>query len=245
MPLPSNIIANADDFGWNTSVNKAILYCFEQGYINSTSLMTNKPGFEDAVGMIHTHSTIKNIGVHVNIYSGKPHTDFPNKYYLLNNGDWDLEKTKKMIKFMSLATKTYFFNEVEAQVKTALNAGIKITHLDSHLHLHTLPEFYKLFIEVARRYKLKLRLAQTYNEGNYLKFLYRRYINGKIKNAGCNYSNLFETAYHFIHHTAKVKHAPTIEVMLHPQYTESGELIDFYSKSTMTDWIACIEALKG
>jgi len=244
MSLPLNIIANADDFGWNALVNKAILYCFENGYINSTSLMTNKPGFEEAAGMIHKHQVIKNVGVHVNIYSGKPHTDFPNKYYLLKNGDWDLEKTGKTAKLLDPRTKTYFFNEVEAQVKSAIGAGIKITHLDSHLHLHTLPGFYELFIEVARRYNLKLRLAQTYNEGNYLKFLYRWYINSKIKSAGCSYSDLFETAYHFIHNTASLKQGRTIEVMLHPRYTESGELIDFYSKSTMEEWITCVKTLE-
>jgi predicted glycoside hydrolase/deacetylase ChbG (UPF0249 family) len=243
MSLPPNIIANADDLGWDLPVNKAILYCFEKGYINSTSLMTNKPGFDDAVNLIHANPVIKNIGVHVNLYSGKPHTDFHNKNYLLENGDWNLKKTSRTIKFLNSQTKEYFFDEVEAQVKTAMNAGVKITHLDSHLHLHTLPGFYQIFIEVAKRHKLKLRLAQTYNEGNYLKFLFRRYVNNKIKEAGCNYSERFETAYHFIHHTSGLKQFPVTEVMLHPQYTASGELIDFYSKSTMAECVDCIGKL--
>src|SRR5471030_2133213 len=192
MPLPSNIIANADDLGWDLSVNKAILYCFEKGYINSVSLMTNKPGFEDAVNLIHTNPAIKNIGVHVNLYSGKPHTDFPNKNFLLESGDWNLKKTRKTIQFFDPQTKTWFLNEVEAQVKIAMNAGVKITHLDSHLHLHTLPGFYQIFVDVAKRHQLKLRLAQTNNEGNYIKFLFRKYVNYKIKKAGSNYSDRFE-----------------------------------------------------
>lgn len=243
MLIPENIIANADDLGWDLSVNKAILYCFEQGYINSTSLMTNKPGFEDAVGLIHTHPLIKNIGVHVNLYSGKPLTDFPNKNYLLENGEWDLNKTRKVIQFLDRQTKTWFFNEVEAQVKIAIEAGVKITHLDSHLHLHTLPGFYKIFIGVAKQHRLKLRLAQTYNEGNYFKFLFRKHVNYQIKMAGCNYSDRFETACHFIKDTSALKQFPVTEVMLHPQYTTTGELIDFYSASTMNEWIDCLVKL--
>jgi predicted glycoside hydrolase/deacetylase ChbG (UPF0249 family) len=244
MPLPFNIIANADDLGWDLPVNKAILYCFEMGYINSASLMTNKPGFEDAVNLIHANPVIKNIGVHVNLYSGKPHTDFPDKNYLLGNGDWNLKKNQKIIQFLDSQTKTWFFSEVDAQVKIVKNAGVQITHLDSHLHLHTLPVFYRIFIEVAKRHQLKLRLAQTYNEGNYLKFLFRRYVNNKIKKVGCNYSDRFETAYHFIHYTSRLKQFPITEVMLHPQYNNPDELIDFYSKSTMDEWVSCIADLK-
>jgi len=243
MSLPFNIIANADDFGWDLSVNKAILYCYEKGYINSTSLMTNKSGFEDAVEMIHTRPVIKNVGIHVNFFSGQPNSDFPGKKYLLPNGNWDMSKTSKLINFMDAQAKAWFFNEVEAQIQKAINAGVNLIHLDSHLHLHTLPAFYNLFIRAAKKYNLKLRLAQTYNQGNYLKFLYRQYINGKIKDVGCNYSDRFETAWYFIHHTAALKHNQTTEVMLHPRYTETGELIDFYSASTMSDWIGCLNTL--
>lgn len=245
MSLPFNIIANADDFGWDESVNKAILHCYENGYINSTSLMTNKPGFDDAIEMIHTRPVIKNVGIHVNFYSGQPNSDFTCKKFLLENGDWNLAKTSKTISFLNARSKACFFNEIESQINKVLSAGVQITHLDSHLHLHTLPAFYKIFIAAAKKYKLKLRLAQTYNEGNYLKFFYRRYINHQIKIAGCNYSDLFETAHHFIHNSARLKRSLTAEVMLHPRYNETRELIDFYSVSSMTDWIGCLKALRS
>lgn len=244
MPLPSNIIANADDFGFSLSVNKAILFCYEQGYINSTTLMTNKPGFEDAVEMAHRHKIIKNLGVHVNLYSSKPLTDFPDKSCLLENGEWNKLEAKRLLRFIRPETRRYYFNEVEAQVKKAIESGIKITHLDSHQHLHTLPAFFPIFLKFAKLYKLKLRLAQSFNEGNYLKFQFRNYINQSMKKAGCNYSDKFETVEYFTKNPMRVNDRPLTEIMLHPDFNSAGELTDHYSPSTMADWITCIGTLK-
>jgi predicted glycoside hydrolase/deacetylase ChbG (UPF0249 family) len=243
MSLPENIIANADDFGFSLSVNKSILYCYEQGYINSTSLMTNKPGFEEAVEMIHKYNIIKNVGLHINLFSSNPITDFPDKSYLLENGEWNKIKTKKTLNFLTPKTNGYFFNEIEAQVKKATSQGVKITHLDAHQHLHTLPAFFPIFLKFAKQYKLKLRLAQTYNEGNFLKFQFRSYINQTMKKTGCNYSDKFETVEYYIKNSLPKKENSVIEVMLHPDFNAAGELTDHFFPSTMTDWLACLPQL--
>ena len=52
MSLSNNLIVNADDFGLNLSVNKAVLCCFENQIINSTSLLPNTTYFEEAVELI-------------------------------------------------------------------------------------------------------------------------------------------------------------------------------------------------
>ena len=46
-------IINADDFGLSSSVNK-IVESFNNGLINSTTLMANMPGFEEAVELFIT-----------------------------------------------------------------------------------------------------------------------------------------------------------------------------------------------
>ena len=81
MPIPENLIINADDLGYNSSVNKAIFFCFEQGYINSTSLMTNTIGYEEAVETIHKSPFVRNIGLHINLVREKPLSNFSNKSY--------------------------------------------------------------------------------------------------------------------------------------------------------------------
>jgi predicted glycoside hydrolase/deacetylase ChbG (UPF0249 family) len=242
--IPGNVIANADDFGLNSAVNKAILYSYEQGYINSTSLMVNCEGFEEAVEMTKHNEIIKNVGIHINLAEGKPVTNFKNRSFLTTSGDWDIRKTGKKIKFLDAQTKKAFFDEIEAQINKVLEAKVPVTHMDAHLHLHVLPGFYELFIVLAKKYQLKIRLAQSFNEGNFMKFFFRRLLNQKIKDAGCNYSDLFQTVDHFIANHNSLTPFQRAEVMLHPYFDESGTLTDHYLPTDMSNWLSFLKALK-
>ncbi len=241
MIIPANIIANADDLGFNTSINKAILHCFEREYINSTSLMVNMDGFDDAIDMIHKNDCMSNIGVHINIAEGKPVSDFNRPAYFDAKGNWDFIKVNKKFNFLSAEDKTAFLKEIYSQIDKALANKIPITHIDSHCHLHTLPCFYKLFLETAKHYNLKIRLAQTYNEGNYLNFFYRKYINNVFKNSGNNYSEYFEDAYHFFKHGGNSRNNQTVEIMLHPDYETNGNLSDHFDAEGFKRWISFLE----
>ena len=46
------LIINADDFGKNQNVNKAITECFNKGLINQTTVMVNMPGIYEAVELV-------------------------------------------------------------------------------------------------------------------------------------------------------------------------------------------------
>jgi predicted glycoside hydrolase/deacetylase ChbG (UPF0249 family) len=239
MPIPANIIANADDLGFNASVNKAILKCFEGGYINSTSLMTDTPDFEATIELIHQNPVIKNIGIHVDLAQFRPLTDFKENF-LDEQGNWDVYKTNKVLISLSTSGKAAFAREINAQIERALEQKINIVHLDSHLHLHTLPAFCKLFVTAAKKYKLKLRLAQTYNEGSYLKFYYRKYINNLISKAGLNYADSFETVSRLLEYKNRPQKS-VIEIMLHPDIDGSGSLIDHFDNATMADWLTYLK----
>ena len=237
MLIPPNLIANADDFGSKSSVNQAVLLCYQLGYINSASLIVNHPGFFEAVDMIHTHDVITNIGLHVNFADGKPVTNFDNNDYLTADGHWDLKKTNRKINFLDRATTKLFFAEIEAQVNKVIDAKVKLLHIDSHYHLHTLPCFYRLFLQVAHKYSLKIRLAQTYNNGNYEKYMFRNYVNKQVKKSKTNYTDLFETIDHFLDIPPVNQNHLLTEVMLHPDLADNGILTDHFSASDMTKWV--------
>ncbi|MBC7399720.1 MAG: ChbG/HpnK family deacetylase [Mucilaginibacter sp.] len=238
MSIPPPIIVNADDIGLKPSVNKAILYSFEQGYINSTSLLTNTDFFNDTIDLIHQNPTIKNIGLHVNFAKGRPVTNFTQKQFLDAEGNWDINKTGKLISVLNNETKAAFLKEIDAQLERALTANIKIVHIDSHLHLHTLPAFYNLFIEIAKKRGLKLRLAQTYREGSYLKFFYRKYINNKIQVSDINYSKYFVTVEEFLKNNTNFSEVDKIEIMVHPDFDNTGKLFDHVDIKSMDNWIS-------
>jgi predicted glycoside hydrolase/deacetylase ChbG (UPF0249 family) len=240
MPMPHKIIANADDLGYSTSVNTAILHCFEHGYINSASLMTNMGGFEEAANLVHEKPVIRNIGVHVNFAEGRPLTNLKGNYFD-DEGNWDVHKTNRVLNTLNSAGKSAFLKEINAQIDKALAEKIPVSHLDSHLHLHTFPYLFQLFLTAAKQYNLKLRLAQTYMEGSYLKYYYRKYINSLIKKSDLNYSDRFETVDQLLQHTRQHSPELTVEIMLHPSFNSSGELIDHCDPSAMVHWITSLE----
>lgn len=236
MRIPSSIIVNADDIGLRPSVNKAILYSFQQGYINSTSLLTNMDCFDQTVDFIHNNPSIINIGLHGNFAEGRPVSNFKYHEFLDDDGNWNISKTSRVSQLLTKELKAAFAAELDAQLNKALSAKINITHVDSHLHLHTLPAFYNIYIDVAKCHKLKLRLAQTYREGSYVKFLYRSFLNNKIKSAHINYSDLFETVSKFLNRADRGSKT-MVEIMVHPDFDQAGKLIDHVDGISMDYWV--------
>jgi predicted glycoside hydrolase/deacetylase ChbG (UPF0249 family) len=243
MHFPTNILANADDFGYSDSVNKAILFCFENEYINSTTLLTNTAGFEQAVQMVKDNACIHNIGVHINLAEGLPLSDV-GAHFIKNDGTWDLGKTGRVKNFFTKAQNAILFKEISAQINKAIAFGVPITHMDSHYHLHTLPGLHNLFLHAAKQFNLKLRLAQTYREGSYLKYWYRMYINNRVKSNSLNYTCLFESVDQFLKSTPPGKAGKSVEIMLHPDFDASGNLTDHYDKATMVNWLKYLKQLR-
>ncbi|MBD1393339.1 ChbG/HpnK family deacetylase [Mucilaginibacter glaciei] len=235
MPIPCNVLINADDLGLSAPINEAIAYCFDLKYINSTSLLTNMPGFDHAIGLIATNDNIRNIGVHINFAEGKPLSSFKEKLFLKDDGSWDTALTNKKTGRLSDSQKEAFLAEIYAQIDKALQHDVYVTHLDSHYHLHTLPCFYLLFIKAATRYKLKLRLAQTYREGSCLKYFYRKYINARIISRGLNYTTYFETVNVYLSNNGE--QGRCVEVMVHPGFDSAGSLTDHYNPSSLLNWL--------
>jgi predicted glycoside hydrolase/deacetylase ChbG (UPF0249 family) len=244
MHVLKNIIATADDFGLNTTVNGAILKCYSMGYINSTSFLTNTPCFEESVELLKQNAIIKNVGVHINFADGKPVSNFKHYAYLNDDGTWNINKTNnKKLAVLNNELKASFFTEIDAQINRALASKIPVNHLDSHYHIHTVPIFYKLFLQAAKKHNLKLRLAQTYNEGNFIKFAYRKYVNQLYKANHINYSHRFETVRYFLNNEPGTVKNDVVELMLHPDIGPAGELIDHYDNAT-SDWITYLERIK-
>lgn len=144
------IIFNADDFGLSKGVNEGIVHCYENGVVNSSSLMVNTRHFDDTVALIKTRK-LPGIGLHFNLTEGKPITvglrnltDKEGRFYI------NIVE-KKFVNTNEIMT------ELEAQYNKAIKAGIDIKHLDSHHHVHTHGRFIAVFLAFARKHKLPIR----------------------------------------------------------------------------------------
>ena len=65
-----NIIVNADDYAGSSTINKAIIELFNNGIVNSTSIMANMPAFDEAVELAHKYKITDKIGVHLVLTEG-------------------------------------------------------------------------------------------------------------------------------------------------------------------------------
>ena len=138
---------------------------------------------------------------------------------------------------LSKKERNAFEKEIYAQIDKALLAGLTIVHLDSHYHIHTMPAFCKLFIKAAKKYNLKLRLAQSYNQGNYITFLYRSWLNNHIKKSGSAYCDIFQDVQHYLDFAKTAESNFSVEIMLHPDLDNLGNLTDHYHPQTMAMWL--------
>lgn len=154
------LIINADDLGMNHQVNIAIEKVINESLVTSSTIMANGDAFEEAVA-IALRNPGATYGVHLCIDQMAPLT---NSDVFKKNGMVDEEG--KFIQFAYLhinrtkEIKEAIYNEWKAQIKKVLDAGITITHMDSHHHAHCNPFLTPIYIRLAREFNIKkLRLA--------------------------------------------------------------------------------------
>ncbi len=227
----NKLIINADDFGLNTAVNNAIIESFKKGFINSTTILANMPGFNEGVALAHENNIVNKIGIHLSLTEGDPITNEILLNDLYNKHNSDIKKFKRKLFFLSKKEKIIIYNELAAQIIKVRRAGICITHIDTHLHTHEVWPITQIIFKLLRDYKIpSMRILNNLNYpvSNY-KACYRKFINKIIKIKGLNNSDYFGNqpeAIWLLENDPKVFEKKKIEIMVHPDYNESGVIID-------------------
>jgi predicted glycoside hydrolase/deacetylase ChbG (UPF0249 family) len=127
LTLRKQLVVNADDFGFTPDVNRGIVDAHRGGILTATTLMANGSAFDDAVALARETPDL-DIGCHLvligdrSLVSGRP---FPATVAQL---------------LAALARREIRpYEELAAQVRRILDAGIRPTHLDTHKHTHLAP----------------------------------------------------------------------------------------------------------
>jgi hopanoid biosynthesis associated protein HpnK len=147
------VIINADDFGLCRPVNEGIVKAHREGILTSTTLMTNTPGFDEAVALARQNPKL-GVGVHLNIVRGRP-LSLPEDIPGLLGPDGRFPAKPALI-LRKIATRRIAPGEIErelrAQIEKALASGLVLTHLDSEKHIHVFPPVFRIVIRLAREY---------------------------------------------------------------------------------------------
>ena len=130
------LVVNADDFGFTRDVNQGIIEAHREGILTSTTLMATGAAFDDAVSLARDTPTL-DIGVHL-VLVGEP--PFP--------------ITMAQLIQETLLGRIRIYEELRAQVRRIVDAGLQPTHLDTHKHTHLLPPVLDAVARLSEDYKI-------------------------------------------------------------------------------------------
>jgi chitin disaccharide deacetylase len=144
------VIFNADDFGLAPQVNEAVDRACREGVVRSASLLATGPAFAEACRLAHALPQLS-VGLHVALVHEVPACDpaqipslvDPQGRLLPKFGAFLKKRLGGRIRREELAL------ELQAQAQRLLDAGLRPTHLDSHQHLHLLPEVFALCLDLC------------------------------------------------------------------------------------------------
>lgn len=151
-----HLIINADDFGYSTQVNQAIIQAHQKGILTSTSLMVSADAFEEALTLAKANPNLP-VGLHLVLGCGKsvlPYDQIPNLVDNENNFLDDPLKTGLRYHFNAKAREQLPL-EIRAQLEKFRDTGLTLSHVDGHLHHHVNPVVLHTLLDLAEEFNIK------------------------------------------------------------------------------------------
>ena len=175
---PRRLIVNADDFGISEAVNEAVIRAFSEGVLRSCSLMVTGEAFEHAVSVAHAHPDLA-VGIHLVTVMGRavlPPAVIPTLVDAA--GNFVSNPTRAGLKYyFSPQARSELRQELRAQFDKFAATGLRLSHIDGHLHMHLHPVIFQAALELGLRYGVRrMRVPQ---EEYHLAVNFRRQYAGK------------------------------------------------------------------
>jgi predicted glycoside hydrolase/deacetylase ChbG (UPF0249 family) len=152
------LIVNADDFGITAGVNRAIIEGNQSGIVSSATMMAGASAFEDGAELARRaagqHARFS-VGCHVMLVDGTPLVPAQQIRSLLEPGSGVPQFRRSLNSFAvaALAGKLDA-NEIQAesaaQIARVQQAGIAVSHVDTHKHAHMFPAVLRSLLRAAR-----------------------------------------------------------------------------------------------
>ncbi|MFB6345680.1 MAG: carbohydrate deacetylase [bacterium] len=152
--MAKKLILTVDDFGHSESFNQAIKSAYLNGPVTDVSILAGGRCYDHAQTIAREHSIP--VGVHVALVNEKP-VSHPDSITTLLNNNGSLHQGYDTF------AKKYFTNRIDAsEIKTEIynqiskikNEGLRITHLNSHQHIHMLPGVRSILVDACRQFDI-------------------------------------------------------------------------------------------
>ena len=144
------LIVNADDFGFTSGVNRAIVEAHSHGIVTSSTLMANGPAFTEAVKLVKRNPRL-GVGCHVVLIDGEPLLDREKIPSLTHSRRFrDSLKSFAARALSRRIDEEEIFAEVAAQIRKLQASAISVSHVDTHKHTHLFPRILRPVLRAAR-----------------------------------------------------------------------------------------------
>ncbi|MEY4166690.1 MAG: hypothetical protein RIR52_514 [Acidobacteriota bacterium] len=154
-PNEKVLMVHADDIGMSHSVNVATIEALRKGLVTSGSIMVPCPWFPEIAEHFRQNPEL-DLGLHLTLTSEwkylrwRPVAPVDKVPGLL---DPDGYMWRSEIQTAMKATPKEVETELRAQIEKALAAGLKPTHLDTHMGtLYTRKDFFEVYTRLGREY---------------------------------------------------------------------------------------------
>jgi len=148
-PSLRRLIINADDFGFTSGVNRAIVKAHTQGVVTSATLMANSPAFDEAQQLAKGLPRLS-VGCHVVLIDGEPLLPHEKIHSLTQSGGFrDSLKTFAARAITGQIEAKEIAAEATAQITKIQTTGISVSHFDTHKHTHLFPTVLRPLLKAA------------------------------------------------------------------------------------------------
>jgi hopanoid biosynthesis associated protein HpnK len=148
------LVVTADDFGRSPSVNRAIAIACDRGVLTAASIVAGGDAFAEAVDLAARYPKLS-VGLHIMLSDGRPVLPPADTPGLVDTeGRFERSPMRAGVTYWRLrrSLADQIGAEVKAQFDRVEEAGIQLTHVDCHHHLHMHPLLFEIIAtEAARR----------------------------------------------------------------------------------------------
>jgi predicted glycoside hydrolase/deacetylase ChbG (UPF0249 family) len=165
------LVIHADDLGMSRSVNRATFEALEKGWVTSASILVPCPWFPDAARWARAHPGA-DLGIHLALNS--EWTGFrwgplsgPAAVPSLVDAEGYLPLGETNV--AQQAKPAEVDRELRAQVERAKAAGVRLSHLDSHMGaLFGSPALFEVYRRLGADYRLPLLMERRSEAGDFV-----------------------------------------------------------------------------
>ncbi len=150
--LGERIFINGDDYGMSPGINKAIEQLHQHKRLTGVSIVANMPWTTEALDYARSARELK-IGTHLNLTTGLPVLPVDKVPTLVTSTGRFYEMGAFLSRYYAgMISLSEIQAELEAQIETCLDSGVKPQNIDTHSHFHAIPALGNVVIELSIRY---------------------------------------------------------------------------------------------